>query len=139
MYDGDAVHYHHNFNLRFLFSHVLRMFVLLPCFRHGTEVDYEMAAIQYKMASEAQHNAQAIFNLGRTVFEKMNLRNSTFTMYNCDNWLSLLGYMHERGLGMKRDIHLAKRMYDLAAEVRCTAKIDQFLLQGLSFCEGMAE
>ena len=25
--------------------------------------------------------------------------------------------MHERGLGMKRDIHLAKRMYDLAAEV----------------------
>jgi len=63
---------------------------------HGTDVDYEMAAIQYRMASEAQHNAQAIFNLG---------------------------YMHERGLGMKRDIHLAKRMYDLAAETSADAQI----------------
>ena len=33
-------------------------------FRYGTEVDFEMAAIQYRMASETQHNAQAIFNLG---------------------------------------------------------------------------
>ena len=32
--------------------------------RYGTEVDFEMAAIQYRMASETQHNAQAIFNLG---------------------------------------------------------------------------
>lgn len=63
---------------------------------YGTEVDYEMAAIQYRMASETQHNAQAIFNLG---------------------------YMHERGLGMKQDIHLAKRMYDLAAETSADAQI----------------
>lgn len=42
---------------------------------YGTEIDYETAANQYKLASEQQHNAQAMFNLG---------------------------YMHEQGLGMKR-------------------------------------
>uniref|UniRef100_A0A674AYM5 Uncharacterized protein n=1 Tax=Salmo trutta TaxID=8032 RepID=A0A674AYM5_SALTR len=41
------------------------------------------------MASEQQHSAQAMFNLG---------------------------YMHEKGLGIKQDIHLAKRFYDMAAE-----------------------
>ena len=42
---------------------------------YGTEVDYETAAMHYRMASEQQHNAQAMFNLG---------------------------YMHEQGLGMKQ-------------------------------------
>lgn len=42
---------------------------------YGTEVDYESAAVHYRMASEQQHNAQAMFNLG---------------------------YMHEHGLGMKQ-------------------------------------
>ncbi|CAG2101027.1 unnamed protein product [Medioppia subpectinata] len=62
----------------------------------GTRVDYEMAAAQYRMASESQHNAQALFNLG---------------------------YMHELGLGLKRDIHLAKRYYDLAAETSLDAQV----------------
>lgn len=48
------------------------------------------------MASDQQHNAQAMFNLG---------------------------YMHEQGLGMKKDIHLAKRCYDLAAETSTDAKV----------------
>lgn len=48
------------------------------------------------MAAEQQHNAQAMFNLG---------------------------YMHEMGLGMKKDIHLAKRSYDLAAETNPDAKV----------------
>ena len=34
-----------------------------------------------------------------------------------------LGYMHELGLGMRQDIHLAKRFYDLAAETSVDAKI----------------
>ncbi|XP_076824159.1 protein sel-1 homolog 1-like isoform X1 [Clavelina lepadiformis] len=55
----------------------------------GTDVDYEIAASHYKVATEQDKNAQAMFNLG---------------------------YMHEQGLGMKRDIHLAKRHYDMAAE-----------------------
>jgi len=42
---------------------------------YGTEVDYETAAMHYRMASEQQHNAQAMFNLG---------------------------FMHEQGLGMKQ-------------------------------------
>lgn len=42
---------------------------------YGTEVDYEMAALHYRLASEQQHSAQAMFNLG---------------------------YMHERGLGMRQ-------------------------------------
>lgn len=48
------------------------------------------------MASEQQHNAQAMFNLG---------------------------YMHEQGLGMQKDWHLAKRCYDLAAETNADAKV----------------
>ena len=59
-------------------------------------VDYETAASHYRMASEQQHNAQAMFNLA---------------------------YMHEQGLGMKKDIHLAKRFYDLAADTNADAKI----------------
>ena len=42
---------------------------------YGTEVDYESAATHYRLASEQQHNAQAMFNLG---------------------------YMHEKGLGLKQ-------------------------------------
>uniref|UniRef100_A0A6P7G3Y7 Protein sel-1 homolog 1 n=1 Tax=Diabrotica virgifera virgifera TaxID=50390 RepID=A0A6P7G3Y7_DIAVI len=87
----------------------------------GTSIDYETAAIHYRLASDQQHNAQATFNLG---------------------------YMHEQGLGMVRDMHLAKRYYDRAAELSPDAKvpvalaliklnvlfsfesIEEFLLQG---------
>lgn len=62
----------------------------------GTPVDYESAATQYRVAADQQHNAQAMFNLG---------------------------YMHEQGLGMEKDIHLAKRCYDLAAETSPDAKV----------------
>lgn len=62
----------------------------------GTKVDYELAASQYRQASEQQHNAQALFNLG---------------------------YMHEQGLGLQRDYHLAKRYYDLAAETSPDAQV----------------
>ncbi|XP_055679207.1 protein sel-1 homolog 1 [Lutzomyia longipalpis] len=62
----------------------------------GTGIDYETAAAYYRMASDQQHNAQAMFNLG---------------------------YMHEQGLGMKKDWHLAKRCYDLAAETSNDAKV----------------
>lgn len=62
----------------------------------GTNVDYETAAGHYRIASEQQNNAQAMFNLG---------------------------YMHELGLGMRRDIHLAKRFYDMAAETSVDAKV----------------
>merc|ERR1711936_1475583 len=62
----------------------------------GTGIDYEQAASHYRIASEQQNNAQAMFNLG---------------------------YMHELGLGMKRDIHLAKRFYDMAAETSVDAKV----------------
>ena len=41
----------------------------------GTTVDYEIAALHYRLASEQQNNAQAMFNLG---------------------------YMHEQGLGLKK-------------------------------------
>merc|ERR1712203_929329 len=61
----------------------------------GTNIDYETAASHYRIASEQQNNAQAMFNLG---------------------------YMHELGLGMNRDIHLAKRFYDMAAETSVDAK-----------------
>lgn len=67
---------------------------------YGTKIDYESAASQYRMASEQQHNAQAMFNLG---------------------------YMHEQGLGLKQDLHLAKRFYDMAAETSIDAKVPVML------------
>merc|ERR1719192_396947 len=62
----------------------------------GTDADYETAAFHYRIASEQQNNAQAMFNLG---------------------------YMHELGHGMPKDIHLAKRFYDMAAETSTDAKV----------------
>lgn len=62
----------------------------------GTDVDYELAANQYRIASEVQNNAQALFNLG---------------------------YMYESGLGLRRDIYLAKRYYDLAAVTSVEAQV----------------
>ncbi|XP_012242125.1 HMG-coA reductase degradation 3 [Bombus vancouverensis nearcticus] len=77
----------------------------------GTKVDYEAAATHYRSASEQQHNAQAMFNLG---------------------------YMHERGLGLAKDRHLAKRCYDLAAEASPDARIPVALaLIKLSFFFGL--
>ncbi|KAM4522598.1 protein sel-1 homolog 1 isoform 2-T2 [Odontesthes bonariensis] len=66
----------------------------------GTDVDYETAVIHYRLASEQQNGAQAMFNLG---------------------------YMHEKGLGIKQDIHLAKRFYDMAAEASPDAQVPVFL------------
>ncbi|NWH77472.1 SE1L1 protein, partial [Piaya cayana] len=66
----------------------------------GTDVNYETAFIHYRLASEQQHSAQAMFNLG---------------------------YMHEKGLGIKQDIHLAKRFYDMAAEASPDAQVPVFL------------
>ncbi|KAG9336578.1 hypothetical protein JZ751_002925 [Albula glossodonta] len=65
---------------------------------YGTDVDYETAVIHYRLASEQQHSAQAMFNLG---------------------------YMHEKGLGIKQDIHLAKRFYDMAAEASPDAQVTE--------------
>jgi len=62
----------------------------------GTEIDFEAAAFHYRIASEQQNNAQAMFNLG---------------------------YMHELGHGMPQDVHLAKRFYDMAAETSTDAKV----------------
>jgi len=61
----------------------------------GTPIDYSNAAAQYRQASEHQRNPQAMFNLA---------------------------YMHEQGLGLKQDLHLAKRFYDMAAETSVDAK-----------------
>ncbi|XP_046480220.1 protein sel-1 homolog 1 [Neodiprion pinetum] len=77
----------------------------------GTRVDYEVAASHYRSASDQQQNAQAMFNLG---------------------------YMHERGLGLAKDRHLAKRCYDLAAEANADARIPVALaLLKLSFLFGL--
>ncbi|CAG8490048.1 1561_t:CDS:10 [Dentiscutata heterogama] len=51
----------------------------------GTEVDYEKAAACYQVAAEADFSAMAMWNLG---------------------------WMHEYGIGISQDFHLAKRWYD---------------------------
>uniref|UniRef100_A0A1B0FLJ9 Uncharacterized protein n=1 Tax=Glossina morsitans morsitans TaxID=37546 RepID=A0A1B0FLJ9_GLOMM len=62
----------------------------------GTNVDFKTTGALYRKASKQQYNAQAMFNLG---------------------------YMHEKGLGMRKGWNLAKRLYDLAAEKNADAKI----------------
>ncbi|GAV81093.1 Sel1 domain-containing protein [Cephalotus follicularis] len=61
----------------------------------GTERDYYRAAEAY-IHAKSQSNAQAMFNLG---------------------------YMHEHGLGLPFDLHLAKRYYDQAQEIDPAAKL----------------
>jgi len=53
----------------------------------GTPPDSEKAAACYQAAAETQQSAQAMWNLG---------------------------WMHENGVGMDQDFHLAKRFYDMA-------------------------
>lgn len=73
----------------------------------GTDVNYQKAIQHYRTASDQHHNAQAMFNLG---------------------------YMHEQGLGLKRDLYLAKRFYDMAAEASIDARVAVYLaLIRLSF------
>lgn len=55
----------------------------------GTNADMEKAAACYTAASEFHQSAQALFNLG---------------------------WMHENGVGLDQDFHLAKRYYDHALE-----------------------
>jgi SEL1 protein len=62
----------------------------------GTVVDYQQAATHYKYATEISHMPQAMFNLA---------------------------YMHENGLGLRKDMHLAKRFYDMAAETSVEAYV----------------
>lgn len=80
----------------------------------GTGKDYTHAATQYRVASETNRNAQAMFNLA---------------------------YMHENGLGLKQDLHLAKRFYDMAAETSNDARVPVALalvkLQLVSYFKGV--
>lgn len=62
----------------------------------GTHIDYQQAASHYKYASEVSHNPQAMFNLA---------------------------YMHENGLGLRKDMHLAKRFYDMASDTSSEAHV----------------
>ncbi|KAI4684659.1 uncharacterized protein J4E88_004100 [Alternaria novae-zelandiae] len=55
----------------------------------GTQPDSEKAAACYQAAAETMRSAQAMWNLG---------------------------WMHENGIGIDQDFHLAKRHYDLALE-----------------------
>ena len=66
----------------------------------GTPVDYQMAVIYYRKASEFRYSAQALFNLG---------------------------YLHEKGLGVKQDTRTARLYYSMAATIDDEAKVPTFL------------
>ncbi|XP_070935794.1 protein sel-1 homolog 2 isoform X5 [Macaca nemestrina] len=66
---------------------------------YGTKKDYQTAATHYSIAADKYHNAQAMFNLA---------------------------YMYEHGLGIAKDIHLARRLYDMAAQTSPDAYIPVF-------------
>lgn len=60
----------------------------------GTTPDAEKAAACYQAAAETMQSAQAMWNLG---------------------------WMHENGIGVEQDFHLAKRMYDQALQTNSEA------------------
>ncbi|KAF2839254.1 HCP-like protein [Patellaria atrata CBS 101060] len=60
----------------------------------GTSPDQEKAAACYQLAAETLQSAQAMWNLG---------------------------WMHENGIGIEQDFHLAKRFYDQALETNVEA------------------
>ncbi|KZF22066.1 ubiquitin-protein ligase Sel1/Ubx2 [Xylona heveae TC161] len=60
----------------------------------GSDPDSEKAAACYQTAAEFQQSAQALWNLG---------------------------WMHENGVGVEQDFHLAKRFYDQALETNSEA------------------
>ncbi|XP_020137471.2 protein sel-1 homolog 2 isoform X3 [Microcebus murinus] len=66
---------------------------------YGTKKDYQTAATHYGIAADKYHSAQAMFNLA---------------------------YMYEHGLGIAKDIHLARRLYDMAAQTSPDAHIPVF-------------
>lgn len=61
----------------------------------GLTADPAKAAVHYRTAADMRH-PQAMFNIG---------------------------YMHEHGIGLQRDHHLAKRFYDMAAETSPSALV----------------
>ena len=80
----------------------------------GTGIDYEQAASHYRLVMDLSVKLRLdVIFFGRIASEQQN---NAQAMFN-------LGYMHELGLGMKRDIHLAKRFYDMAAETSVDAKV----------------
>lgn len=62
---------------------------------HGTAVDLAAAADEYRMAADAS-NPQAMFNLA---------------------------YMHEHGEGLPKDLHLAKRYYDMSLNTNVESQV----------------
>jgi len=73
-------------------------------FYYAEEPDFELASHHYKKASDLR-NPQAMFNLG---------------------------WMHQNGIGLEKDFHLAKRFFDLAEAAHADAKIPVSLaLSGL--------
>ncbi|XP_024591214.1 protein sel-1 homolog 2 [Neophocaena asiaeorientalis asiaeorientalis] len=67
---------------------------------YGTKKDYQTAAMHYSIAANKYHSAQAMFNLA---------------------------YMYEHGLGIAKDVLLARRLYDMAAQTSPDAHIPVFL------------
>jgi SEL1 protein len=62
----------------------------------GSSPNFELAAHHYKQASDLGHSPQAMFNLG---------------------------FMHQYGIGLPQDFHLAKRFYDSAEATHPDAKV----------------
>lgn len=71
----------------------------------NTTVEYEKSVYNYRRAADLR-NAQAMFNLG---------------------------IMHEHGIGLPQDFHLAKRYYDMAAETDPVAVVPVYLALGKLF------
>ncbi|KAJ8309472.1 hypothetical protein KUTeg_014346 [Tegillarca granosa] len=92
---------------------------------YGTEIDYESAATHYRVATEQQHNAQAILYPLQTAIATMNMSQQ----YRRQDKLYLTTDYETENLPCfkAKDVHLAKRFYDMAAETSNDAHVPVFL------------
>jgi SEL1 protein len=85
----------------------------------GLPPDYERAGKYYQAAAETRQ-PQAMFNLVRRRCLCWTTRDGSLSAVA---WAwAWQGYMHQHGLGLKQDFHLAKRYYDSAAETHPDAR-----------------
>ncbi|KAJ1547289.1 ERAD-associated protein [Nowakowskiella sp. JEL0078] len=73
---------------------------ILDRFKGDSTPDYEKAAMYYQVAAQTEYSALAMWNLG---------------------------WMHENGIGVRKDYHLAKRLYDQALNTNPNAYLPVYL------------
>jgi TPR repeat protein len=83
---------------------------------YGTDIDYETAATHYRLATEQQHNAQAMFNLGYMHENGLGLKQVSFQFTKCSVKFSIVVFLNIKKL------NLCLKNTSLLKKYRCIRK-----------------